>query len=141
MTREEVLAMKPGRELDAKVAVEIFGWSHVAEYGTNAFDPALNMWFGVPPGRQFVTLNDEPHLPSMIDNPLPHYSTSIADAWPVVEEIKNRGKVFVVKADGLMRGDFQPAYLAWCGNMEVVRAVTAPEAICKAALIATLVNQ
>lgn len=69
----------------------------------------------------------------------PHYSTDIADAWKVVEELNTRGLPFRLELDagGRVRAGFgsedgQVEY------QEVECICTVPEAICKAALLASL---
>lgn len=142
MTRDEILSMQPGRELDAEVARQLFGWEHVADYGPNAFDERVDMWFGVPPGRCFAMLGDEVHLPTICENRLPHYSTSIADAWLVVEALKSMGNVVIIKVDGLgvedgkLYRDLLPPYVVYVGDCEGIRYKEAPHAVCIAALLA-----
>lgn len=79
--------MKPGRELDALVAEKVMGWTQCNplatwdrwEYGDPGDDWAAveQEWCrgdGVPPGRYQKT-------------PILRHSTSIADAWLVVEKL------------------------------------------------------
>lgn len=54
--------MKPGRQLDAKIAKHVVGWSDVNLNGT-----------GIPPGRHSHEW-------------YPHYSTDIAAAWELAEK-------------------------------------------------------
>lgn len=136
MTRDEILAMKPGPEMNLAVGVNVIGWRWF--WPRPGFCAVL-----VPPNvaarydseRLFESL---PENAEAVVSEIPDYSGSIADAWPVVEAMKNRGKVFIIKADGLMRGDHSPCYSVWCGDMKMVRSDSAPEAISKAALIATV---
>lgn len=157
MTRKEILAKKPGREFDAKIAVEFFGWRWFRD---PLQSDLIGLWPPESPEWQrwnwrdtlidvtgdeesWQRFSDWDRMGSPSDRPpgsisfLPHYSTSIADAWPVVELLKGMGKVVIVKADALMRGDFEPSYWVQCGNQrDGVRANTAPDAICKAGLLA-----
>jgi len=103
MTRDEILAMEPGRELDALVAEKVMGWTHYREE-----------WGGVVPDS------------------ISHYSTDISAAWEVVEKM---GPFTQLTAD------IYNGITVWHCSFSVVDsvdAVTAPEAICKAALLAAL---
>lgn len=62
--------MKPGRELDAKIASDVMGWK---------FHPTLNLWSH----ESFL-----PQSPCVPFEQLPHYSTNFLEAWQVVEEFK-----------------------------------------------------
>jgi len=97
MTRDEILAMKPGRELDALIAEKVMGWS----------------W-------------------GIIGDLIPAYSTDISAAWEVVEEM---GDCLHLRQHG-EQGEWE----AWfCGYPNSkAHGETAPEAICKAALLAVM---
>lgn len=89
MTREEILAMKPGRELDARVARAV-GWTDVSyQLGGRYLNPKdewpveYEGWFGKPP-RWNGSADDL--LPEV-----PYYSTEIAAAWELVDELHARG--------------------------------------------------
>lgn len=60
--------MKPGRELDMRIAVDVMGWTKSVQ---------------VHPEMRAITLQDLYNDPSI---PMPHYSTDIAAAWLVVEK-------------------------------------------------------
>lgn len=108
MTREQILAMQPGRELDALVAEKVMGL-------TNFY------WLS---GERF-------YGPEYQHNRLSDYSTDISAAWEVVDKI---GSVKVLGPT--IQGEWYSSVL---GNRKVgVWAKTAPEAICKAALIACM---
>jgi hypothetical protein len=129
MTREEILAMGAGRELDVAVAERVaccrvrrhrhhrcFLYDLVIPGGVDSIDwtSEAGAWSGTP-----------------------NYSTSIADAWQVVELLKGMGRLVVITADALMRGNFNPHYTVHFGSFgDAANANTAPEAICKAALLA-----
>lgn len=71
--------IKPSRELDALVAEKVMGrifTRHLCEPGT--------------PRREWV------------DNDVPHYSTDIAAAWQVVEELRNRKYVLRLESSPYM---------------------------------------
>ena len=126
--------MKAGRELDALVATEM-GWTAV--YAEHAYqqweygDPG--MWeaetgrgVGIPPG-------------GIYKRPFPRYSTSIAAAWEVVEKMCEDGDVFIENwQDGEWTVSTKP--LGFRDNGVVVSALTAPHAICLAALRASGVD-
>ncbi len=62
MNREEILAMKPGPELDALVAKKVMGWIEM----------------------------DEPESTRLLYRMPKWYSTHIGPAWLVVEQLKDR---------------------------------------------------
>lgn len=98
MNREQVLAMKPGRELDLLIAEKIIGWG------------------------KYEALN---YIPNK-------YSTDIAAAWEIAKKIND---CLHLKEHGA-KGNWE-AY--FCGyQISKVDADTAPEAICKAALLAVI---
>lgn len=109
-----------GRELDALVAVKVFGWSEErkADYPPNSERAAANCW----------------HRP-LIAAPcsLPHFSTDISAAWLVVEKLLADGKQ--VEVNGY-NDEGDPDVDPWVVliNLTVSHAKTAPHAICLAAL-------
>lgn len=120
--------MKPGRELDALVAEKVWPECSVAmaAIGENDED-VLSVW----------KLNGERNW-----LPLPHYSTSIADAWLVVEKFPDALGYFAIDhthGSGKVGiwlnpqdfGEFPPD----------VMGETAPHAICLAALKAVGVEE
>lgn len=126
--------MKPGRELDALVAEKVFGWKFVGKF---TLDPDLQC------DRWAVDSNGLERFYYEV----PDYSTNIANAWKVVEKIKD----FRPCADAYGPGSgsnqqFMLGFIAkqWtCGwqpvNLdgaftEFAEAETAPHAICLAAL-------
>lgn len=118
MTREEVLAMKPGPELDAAVYAHVFG-----RESATAFVEDIH-WDSR--GRSYSTVRR-----------CPYYSTEIAAAWQVVEKLRGSCDV-----DSTCRrcGCHNPG-LWLCSfhteeRFEVVPdCATAQEAICIAALL------
>jgi len=116
MTRDEVLAMKPGRELDALVAEKVMGWKAVQVFDLKDTD-GTNIANGITPYN--------------IGQRVPHYSTDIASAWEVVEEMQNNEWDFTLK-------NHKRKYEAIFGTLYNAFAPTAPEAICKAALLAVM---
>ena len=125
--REEILQMEPGREMDIKIAVEIFG---LEVDGDICEDQDFPQWNG-----DFLHIvSDEVPKP-----PLKHYSTEISAAWELVE--KKRLTVHptydgyeVVYCNASGSGEKN-----WVGTTNGIKWIfgkTAPEAICKAALLA-----
>lgn len=113
MTKEDILAMGAGQELDALVAKEIMGME------TSRLGTSYQFVWVSPPGSW---------------SPPALYSTDILAAWEVVENLieitmhmnlAGYWRVFI----GDVRTSSKPI---WADG------ATAPEAICKAALIAEL---
>ena len=117
MTREEILALPVGRELDALVALRVYGLEEITVVGKHYFiDP--------------------------LDTPLPLYSTDISAAWEVVEKVQERYNFFL--AYNHKTKDFQ-VFIDVPNEDEDATIIhyeydapTAPEAICKAALLAVM---
>jgi hypothetical protein len=112
--------MKAGRELDALVAEKVMGYRQ-AEDGS-WFLPGISTGFGLWE--------------------LPEYSTSIADAWLVVEKLKLfKGFCLRQRNDGMWDS---VRYGKWADGFDdqiVVGKTTAPHAICLAALKAVGYNE
>lgn len=90
LTRESILAMEAGYEMDLLIAERIFGWRWVYEDGEQP--EAVPFLIG-PPGTTSV------HYPKVAAN-FPHlypanglkaWSRSISDAWEVVEKMRANG--------------------------------------------------
>jgi hypothetical protein len=106
MTRDDILAMEPGREMDELVEFKVMGTRK--------------------PAKGFVI------------NPK-HYSTSISAAWEVVEKFP----LVDVSRCEFFEGNVTHEIKMWVKLDEdaipyELSAKTAPEAICKAALLAVL---
>jgi hypothetical protein len=108
-------------DLNAQVAEKVMGWVYVPSFIGNAVTMAPPSW----------SQGDNVYIETAKWNP----STSIADAWLVVEEMRRRGwQVDVVTDD--------PGWSCWLHRLggklgkpqHYVSADTAPEAICRAAL-------
>ncbi|MBY0205283.1 BC1872 family protein [Paenibacillus cucumis (ex Kampfer et al. 2016)] len=108
LTREQVPELKKGRELDSHVALIVMG---VKE----------------------VTIVGKYHFIDSLDTPLPNYSTDISAAWDVLNKMIYFG--MEVNVGFYEKWDCALDYRGtnWCEQAE-----TAPEAICKAALLAVL---
>lgn len=123
LTREKILSMPAGRELDALVAEKVMGWKQCSMEGVR-----IKTCYGKPPefGRNDGRVR------------IPGYSTDISAAWEVVEKVKQMNWFFIL-SDNLFPDKWE-ASLFWDpnGTMIEARAETAPEAICKASLLAVM---
>jgi len=119
------------RALDALIALEVFGWTQYKEPPHRTDNRQINGVLYCPPGT--------PYDLGGAGNCVPYYSTDIADAWKVVVAMVERGKVFIVKGDGLRRGDHNPKWTVLCDNQTRTDANDAPLAICRMALKAYLI--
>jgi hypothetical protein len=140
VTRDEILNMPAGREMDALIAENLFGWHWVT--GILAFgQPSL-----ISPelyGKQKDHLID---TTLRRDNgTFPHYSTDIAAAWEVVEKMRDPSDdepdFWVITDAGKNHGWVVSSYWAHHdGNIDNfhVQAETAPLAICRASLLAVM---
>jgi len=128
MTHNEVLAMKPGRELDALVAEKVMGWVEFSP-----IDPTID--FGVH-GKYRWNYAKDPKDGKQ--KPIPWYSEDIAAAWEVVEKMLERGGC-EIGCYGSKNGAkwFEVNVITMNGEVTVT-AQTPAEAICKAALLAVM---
>jgi len=123
-TKEEILAMEPGRELDALVAEHVFGWIPIVNYKSGTLE-----W------RRYSANGSLTVCPSHWKTTQPPaYSTDIEEAWEMLEKL---GGGWIAKdSDGHEAGiycnnQYRSEWIASCQR-------SAPEAICKAALLAKL---
>jgi len=120
LTREEIMNMKPGRELDALVAEKVMGWK------TNWLK--TDWWEEINP-------NTHRHK-GLVKDFKP--STDIAAAWEVVEKMFERGGCEIGCYGSKSGGKwFEVIVITMNGEVKVT-AHTAHEAICKAALLAVM---
>lgn len=164
LTRERVLEMTAGREMDKLVAVHLFGHTvcnqaeavRLSNAMLDQREPVVVNGISVPliafDGwyAQRFYLADTLTGTGMAS--LPHYSTDMAAAWMVVERLKSLGKIAGHPCDLCIKAglgdsafceifDLSPmGYAGYSGPMTSVDvdAPTVSEAICKAALIAVL---
>jgi len=149
MTKEEILAMEAGRELDALIATEIMGYQGVGFYRrksrfTSGWEPCAkdDVTPDTPEWKATLAIWREDGETFAVKR----YSTDISAAWQVVEKLASEGFTpSIVFSDekhwGMTAycqqesvvGDFTLEDVVWCD--------TAPEAICKAALMAKLANE
>jgi hypothetical protein len=127
MPRDEVLGLKPGRELDALIAEKVMGFRCVVDKGNGNVSWIAYGVYG------------ETHTPPMAwkkwNYKVPPYSTDIAAAWEVVEKMSEQWPQYQLAKieDGwsVMWGFDGYGWPEATGK-------TAPEAICKAALLAVM---
>jgi hypothetical protein len=130
MTRDEILNMPAGREMDALVAEKVM-IVEFTKHNYKAHDVLSN------------TIEERTYYSTSFA-PLPHYSTDIAAAWQVVEKLMEMGDVFIenwqdgewfVACDPLMNKPRRNA--ASCDGKKTGKE-SAPLAICRAALLAVM---
>lgn len=133
-TSENVQA---GPELDAEIARRVFGHESATVVNANLPSKYRYMKTDCFTPRKCKELGYCPEGGCM---DMPHYSTDIAEAWLVVEKMRERGWRFVVR-DGAERG--VPYVVTLWGPhdgsptiVHVDEGDTAPLAICRAALAA-----
>ncbi len=119
MTKEEILAMESGEDLDRLVAVEVMDLFCV-------YEPPYLGWAN----REYWY--DMDVIPTNVRS----YSTDILSAWQVAKMMVAEYGDFVIDYDDSYNGG------GWSASVDKLRvaalAKTAPEAICKAALLAKL---
>lgn len=111
MIPEEIQQLKPGIVMDTLVANKVMGWGTDHEWS-----------FYVPEKDRFV--------PSQFHQ----FSVDISAAWEVLEHLKSKGAE--INVGFYEKWDCDIDYPIGCNWREV--GETAPEAICKAALLAVL---
>lgn len=117
--------IKPGPETDALVAEKVLGWSY--QTFLDGFLPDVKHWYSVSP------CPNNPGHPSF-RGVLKHWSTSIADAWEVVEKMWPSGSSMCITPAGLGWSIYIPTRVVMHWREPYARAETAPMAICLAAL-------
>ncbi len=119
MTRDEILNMPAGREMDALV------WMALHEQS-----PDLTLC-------RFVDGDYQPNAGYPVGHiSPPNYSTDIAAAWEVKEKIG-----FPISlVESMLGGDFSCEFLVDLETSEIVEGIagTAPLAICRASLLAAM---
>ena len=130
MTKEEILGMEAGLELDSLIAEKVMGYEK--EFNKRTVICGTELFY-----RLWVSGNK-------IISPIALYQPSrdIKAAWEVVEKMRNRPGCTGCKACIEIHGtDFDnesdKPYLAFIHGQEA-QGLTAPEAICKAALLVVL---
>ncbi|OMF54697.1 hypothetical protein BK138_16195 [Paenibacillus rhizosphaerae] len=111
LSREDILRMKPGRELDAKVALAVMGFKEITVVGSHYFtDP--------------------------IDTSLKSYSSDISAAWEVVEKMRTKHKQYITIIDNPHLS--YDVRFSEDKSAAFVRLSSLPHAICRAALLAVM---
>lgn len=142
LTREEILAKEPGPELDKLIAEHVMGWS-IYRYDKDvpercyymlvdkSFDPVVDGGYWNAGERKTEEEAWKDNRP---------FSTDISAAWEVVTHLMNDRKDVIVQCVS-----FEVNRLFDCAIYEHEEEVavtsmlgSAPEAICKAALLARL---
>lgn len=141
-TQDEILAMGPGRELDALVLEIIFRFPRKKlfppEYWEEGDEP-FSCYNYIPSGK--------PKRTHMIDSrPVPTFSRTIAAAWLVVDKLVNTGYCpsilfddnghWCMSLSGI--GGVGHSFSTPCTDDGTIWCDTVEEAICKAALLAKL---
>lgn len=137
MTRDEILALPAGRELDA-VVVEAQG--HTVKQRICHWYPGDEFWEeteSLDPHKSDIYGSIEPCYQEDKDRwiVVPEYSTDLSDAWGLVEEVRRTGLLsgrkrflLLLQASGPKVGT---AYVAWPDMFFFVT----PEVICRAYLL------
>jgi hypothetical protein len=156
MTKDEILNMPAGREMDALVAEWVMKLNVVSRnhpcgyepecgyYEASHFFPVIGSWF-TEEGPVYLPENGiyppipEPEPRAYDDGlycyvePVLFYSSKISHVWEVVEEMRKRGHMLIFSSDKFgYRVEFlsDKAY-----PLMIARAENAPIAICQAALL------
>ncbi|MDP4158208.1 MAG: hypothetical protein Q8911_00390 [Bacillota bacterium] len=143
MTRDEIFAMKPGKELDALVTEKVMGISTTAKWCRDAGEKEMCLWDegNYEFGCDYLDKHKTNTLcPVYLKDELNNYSTNISAAWEVVEKLSeiDNGDFSI----GIyQRKSFSPLWRCTittedCKQHPTYEPATAPEAICKAALLA-----
>jgi hypothetical protein len=134
MTRDEILAMEAGREMDALVAEKVMEW-------TRAEQPFISKW-----GTAYEWQSTGDDCPDSDLNtlfaPLP-WSTDMAAAWEVVESFGPIPFLLAFHPADAWRGGSGEIccfshWSCWFEGGGKIDAKTAPLAICRAALLAVM---
>ena len=129
--RDEIDELKPGRNLDALIAINVRGWRYVTD------EDSVYKRLVPPEG------DDRPEWPTEWDAKnrpgwLPHYSRDLRAAWKIVVTWEYNWNLFrdVGKSGNYeTKGDGYGVILSYPGfQMWPVRGETAAHAICLAAL-------
>lgn len=137
MTRDEILNMPAGREMDCEIAKHVLSKEPtlVKEIEGYLFGEKITLRGDFTVRREWVDAGDYTiPVDSGGTDRLPGYSTDIAAAWQVVENLKH--KCFYFEIDKT-----QKYFCLFCDDLDyAVIADSAPLAICRAALLAVMEN-
>lgn len=114
MKRDEIVALNPGRELDAIIGRNLFGYRLCSVQDVEDY----HFFHGKGDVEAY--------------SPLPHYSTDVAAAWEVINMLDKDRHYIEVHTDETMDNRW------WCRVSGFTKAMgrTGAESICKAALFA-----
>lgn len=142
LTREQILAMKPGRELDALVAEKVMGWKRRQ---CSVFTDIQWLMSLDTDGQDVLGVTYRSDAAPIYWQGLPDYSTSIAAAWEVVEKVtehfaarKHRTAEFGCHQFGRWWKAYWTQVVDTCPPEWHARCDSLPEAICKASLLAVM---
>lgn len=148
MTRDEVLAMKPGPSLNLLVAEKVLGWiaweEKRGEYTYVVFQrPGEHEPYRKMKGREtekeryrkipFSEIDRNKHIVAGEKD----WSTDISAAWEVAEKVFD-SLSFRIGREGYTVNESGMWECQIGGLNQSIKARTAPEAICKAALLAVM---
>jgi len=147
MNQNELLHMKPGRDLDSKVALEVMGYIWLKHLLQFSAELAVK-WLGTPtdlkescgmyivvPDSQFVALKErENHAEAVL-----HFSTQMGPARQVIDRMKELGYEYHLATE--MKEGAEIYYVCFqkpesLSKASSIGCAALPEAIVKAALIA-----
>lgn len=125
--------MKPGRELDARIAEKLMGWTEIKK---SPLGYAMgDEYSGISPNEQA-----SPYTGFKPRMNIPRYSTEIAAAWLVIEMLTSRGWDVIVgfnecrKWSCVLRLKLTGANEGHATQLDVCDQETAPHSISLAAL-------
>jgi hypothetical protein len=144
MNRDDILKMEAGREMDALIAENLFGWQYSEKWGqlipAGQPDEVWSEYRWSEEDRTFARYPDGmlPGVSYRGDKPtIENYSTDMKAAWEVVERMQANRNVlsltYLVDTNQKMvwQAEFRlGSFVAW--------ADTAPLAICRASLLAVM---
>ncbi|MEC0241996.1 hypothetical protein P4H66_19520 [Paenibacillus dokdonensis] len=145
MTREEIMALEPGRELDAMIAEALFGWRKIKGPQYDYDGPCESNDVLLPPT---ITSEEEAFRFMPPRGVIPYtyflnhkWSTDISAAWEVVEKMCHESLAFSFRLDYHYVLHFA-RFIHNDSSYELedgeYKSRSAPEAICKAALLAVM---
>jgi hypothetical protein len=142
-------ATREDRELDQRVAIEIMGWGWMTSAPAHTQVLPFKRWLVPPeeygdwghvrpadlslPEEEPWWLDDARRLPAELKR-VPHFSTDITAAWPVVEKMERNGYEYEIH--GKTRGYYVWFHRKYEGGRSAHPCETIPLAICLAALAA-----
>lgn len=126
--------MPAGREMDVLIAEKVMGWRRHNAHGD---------WWETSDGRCFVVKNSGFSAQYDPMPELPAFSTDVADAWNVIEEMKSTWGKFMLSYGPYLVGVENKLKDGWqlapeWGNSVCGYGETAPLAICRAAIKARM---